>query len=113
MKPVFGNIGVSVEDYTKESLYDLLIANELQDLIDERSLIDSNPFTKNTFLQSGSTGPLREANTLSVHDGFVHHVLDMENFILILRVGILDPDAANSLVDELFSQGLLKPRIRS
>lgn len=33
----------------------------------------------------------------------------MENFLLILRVGILDPDAANSLVEELYSQRLIKP----
>lgn len=113
MKPFFGNIGVCVEDYSKESLYDLFVAHELDDLIDEQSLIDYKPFTEEIFLQSDYPGPYREGNTVSVHEGFIHHVIDMENFMLILRVGILDPEAANSLVDELYSQGIIKPRKES
>ena len=34
----------------------------------------------------------------------------MENYLHILRVGILDPDAANGLIEELYLQGLIKPR---
>ena len=109
----FGNLGVRVGGYTKESLYALLVAHELDDLINEQSLVDSEPFTKNIFLQSEYSGPYIEGNTISVHKGFIQHLIDMENFLLILRVGILDPDAANSLVDELYSQGLIKPRNKS
>ena len=110
MDLVFGYIGVRVEDYTKESLYDLLVEHELDDLMDERSLIESKPFSKNTFLQSVDTGPYVAGSTIGIHEGFIRFVTDMENFILILRVGILDPDAANSLVEELYTQGLIKPR---
>lgn len=113
MKRVFGYIGVRVEDYTKESLYDLLVEHKLDDLMDEHSLIESKPFSKNTFLQSVHAGPYRAGTTIGIHEGFIRYVLDMENFLLILRVGILDPDAANSLVEELYIQGLIKPRNES
>ena len=113
MQLEFGNVGVGVEDYTKESLYALLVEHELNDLIDEQSLIDSEPFTKDMFLQSEYRGPYREGNTITIHKGFIRYVLDMENFLLILSVGILDPDAANSLVEELYTQGLIKPRNES
>ena len=113
MKILFGYLGVSVEDYTKESLYELLVAHELDDLIDEQSLIDSEPFTKDMFLQSEYPGRYREGNNISMHKGFIKYLIDIENFLLILSVGILDPDAANSLVEELYIQGLIKPRNES
>ena len=113
MKPVFGNVGVCVADYTKESLFDLLVEHELDDLIDDLNLKESDHFNKNAFLQSECTGPYRVGNTINVHDGFIHYVIDMENFLLILRVGILDPEAANNLIDELYLQGLIKPRDKS
>ena len=109
MKLDFGNVGVPVEGYTKESLYNLLVEHKLDDLMDEHSLIESEPFSKNTFLQSVATGPYIAGNTIGIHDGFIRFVTNMENFILILRVGILDPDAANSIVGELYIQGLIKP----
>ena len=110
MQPVFGNIGVCVGDYTKESLYALLEEHNLESLIDERYLRDSKPLNQNMYLQSESLGPYKEDNTITIHGGFVHFVTDMENFLLILRVGILDPDAANDLIKELYLQGLIKPR---
>ena len=110
MKLEFGYVGVCVEDYTKESLHELLVAHELDDLIDEQSLIGSEPFTKDIFLQSDCSGPYSVGNTIDIHEGFIQFVTDMENFLLILSVGILDPDAANSLVEELYIQGLIKPR---
>lgn len=110
MKIEFENVGVCVEGYTKESLYALLEKHSLEALMDERYLRDSKPFDQNMYLHSESLGPYREGNTINIHGGFVHFVTDMENFLLILRVGILDPDAANSLVEELYLQGLVKPR---
>ena len=107
MQISFGRIGVCVADYTKESLFNLLVEHELDNLIDDLNLTESDHFNENTFLQSDCAGPYRVGNTLGVHDGFIRYVIDMENFILILRVGILDPDAANSLVEELYSQGLI------
>ena len=110
MKPVFGNVGVCVRGYTKESLYTFLTEHNLETLMVDHYVSDSNHIDKHMYLQSESLGPYREGNTLNIHGGFVHFVTDMENFLLILRVGILDPDAANSLVEELYLQGLIKPR---
>ena len=110
MKIEFGNVGVRVEGYTKESLYALLEEHSLEALIDERYLSGSKPFDQNMYLQSESLGQYEEGNTINIHGGYIHFVTDMENFLLILRVGILDPDVANDLVEELYLQGLIKPR---
>ena len=106
----FGNVGVRVGDYTKESLYTLLEEHNLESLIDERYLRDSSLIDKHMYLQSESLGPYSEGNTINIHGGYIHFVTDMENYLCILRVGILDPDVANSLVEELYLQGLIKPR---
>ena len=113
MKIEFGNVGVYVGGYTKESLYALLEEHNLESLMNERYLHESKPFDQNTYLQSESLGPYKEANTINIHRGFVHFITDMENFLLIIRVGILDPDTANGLVEELYLQGLIKPRNES
>ena len=110
MKLVFGHIGACVEDYTKESLYTLLKDHGLESLIAENHLEASEPFAENMYLQTVYAGSYREGTTIAAYKGFIRFVTDMENFLLILRVGILDPDAANSLVEELYIQGLIKPR---
>ena len=107
---VFGNIGVCVEGFTNESLYAFLESHYLGDLLDKQYFKNSIEFNQNMYLQSEIIGPYREDNTLSVHGGYIRYVTDMETFLLILRTGILSPDAANDLVDELYSQGLIKPR---
>lgn len=106
----FGNLGVCVEGYTEQTLYALLEEHGLEELIDDKYLIASSPFNQNMYLQSEVLGPYIEDNTLTINSGFIHYVTDMDNYLLILRVGILDPDAANSLVDELYLQELIKPR---
>lgn len=110
MRIEFGNVGVCVGGYTKESLHALLEEHNLKSLMDERYLSDSKPFDQNIYLQAESLGPYREGNTLNIYRGYIHFVTDMENYLHILRVGILDADAANSLVEELYLQGLIKPR---
>ena len=110
MKIEFGNLGVCVEGYAKESLYTLLGEHNLESLIDERYLSDSKPFDQNMYLQSERLGPYIEGNVLNIYGGYIHFVTDMENYLHILRVGILDPDVANDLVKELYIQGLIKPR---
>ena len=106
----FGNVGVCVQDYTKESLCELLEAHGLEDLIDESYLRASKPLNQNMYLQSEVLGPYIKDNPITVNSAFIHYVTDMENFLHVLRVGILDADAANSLVEELYLQGLIKPR---
>ena len=110
MHIAFGNVGVCVQDYTKESLYELLEEHGLESLIDERYLRASKPLNQNMYLQSEVLGPYIKDNPITVNSAFIPYVTDMENFLLILRVGILDPDAANDLVEELYLQGLIKPR---
>ena len=111
MKIAFGNVGVRVGGYTKDSLYALLTEHNLQTLMDDHYVSNSSLIGKHMYLQSESLGPYREGNTLNIHGGYIHFVTDMENYLHILRVGILDPDAANDLVEELYLQGLIKPRI--
>ena len=106
----FGNVGVCVEGYTKESLYTILTEHNLETLVDDHYVSDSSLIGKHMYLQSESLGPYREGNTLNIHGGYIHFVTDMENYLHILRVGILDPDVANGLIEELYLQGLIKPR---
>ena len=111
MQPVqFGNIGVCVDDFTKESLYEFLESHCLDELLDNQYFKNSERWTRNMYLQSEIMGPYREYTTINIHGSYVYYVTDMDTFLLILRTGILSPDAANSLVDELYSQGLIKPR---
>ena len=113
MKIEFGNVGVCVEGYTKESLYTLLTDHGLENLIDEDHLEASEPFAENMYLQAEYARSYTEGTTIAVYKGFIQFVTDMDNFLHILRVGILDPDAANSLIEELYLQGLIKPRNES
>lgn len=106
----FGNVGVCVEGHTEVTLYALLKEHGLEDLIDDKYQIASKPFNQDMYLQSDVLGPYVEDITLTINSGFIHYVTDMDNYLLILRVGILDTDAANRLIDELYSQGLIKPR---
>ena len=110
MKIEFGNVGVCVGGYTKESLYAFLTEHNLETLMDDHYLSDSSLIANYMYLQSETLGPYREGITLNIHGGYIQFITDMENYLHILRVGILDPDAANSLVEELYLQGLIKPR---
>ena len=110
MKIKFGNVGVCVGGYTKESLYTLLANHNLEVLMDSRYLSDTTLLDKHMYLQSESLGPYKDGSTINIYGGYIHFITDMENFLLILRVGILDPDTANGLIEELYLQGLIKPR---
>ena len=110
MKIEFGNVGVCVKGCTKESLYTLLEEHNLESLMDECYLSDTTLINKHMYLQSEYAGSYTEGTTIAVYAGFIRFVTDMENYLHILRVGILDPDAANGLIKELYLQGLVKPR---
>ena len=84
--------------------------HRLESLIDESYLRASKPLNQNMYLQSEVLGPYIKDNPITVNSAFISYVTDMENFLLILRTSILDPDAANGLVEELYLQGLIKPR---
>lgn len=110
MSLLFGTIGVCLEGYTKESLHELLEVRKLEDLLDEDCLSNLTPYDENMYLQSGCIGLFKEFATLTVLRGYVQYVTDMDNYLHILCVGLIDPDAANDLVEELHLQGLIKPR---
>ena len=109
MKPLFGDIGVDVKGYTAESIYKLLKDHGLEGLFDDRSR-GTKPFNQNMYLRSADKGLLKEGIAVTVLSYSMPYITDMENFLLILRTGILDPDTANSLVEELYLEGLIKPR---
>ena len=109
MKPLFGDIGVDAKGYTEESIYELLKDHGLEDLFEDIALSGTKHFNQNRYLQSADKGPFEEGIAVSVIRYFTPYITDMENFLLILRTGTLDPDAANSLVEELYLQGLIKP----
>ena len=113
MRIEFGNLGVCVGGYTKDSLYALLTKHNLETLMVDRYLRDSSLIAEYVYLQAENLGPYREGTTLNIYMGYIHFVTDMENYLHILRVGILDADAANDLVEELYLQGLIKPRNES
>ena len=113
MKIEFGNVGVCVGGYTKDSLYALLTKHNLETLMDNRYLNASKLIGKNMYLQPENHGKFKEDSSLNIHEGYIHFITDMENYLHILRVGILDADAANDLVEELYLQGLIKPRNES
>ena len=48
----FGNIGVCVEDFTKESLYEFLESHYLGELLDSHYFKDSSKCTQNMYLQA-------------------------------------------------------------
>lgn len=110
MKPLFGDIGVDVKGYTAESICELLKYHGLEDLFEDVSLRDTKHFNQNMYLQSADKGLFEEGIAVSVLRYSTPYITDMENFLLILRTGILDPDTANSLVEELYLRGLIKPR---
>ena len=109
MKPLFGDIAVCVEGYTVESIYELLEDHGLEDLFSD-SLLDIKPFNQNMHLQSVDKGLFKEGTAVTVLSYSMPYITDMENFLLILGIGIFDPDTANSLVGELYLEGLIKPR---
>lgn len=110
MKVEFGNVGVCVEGYTKESLYTLLAEHSLEALMDNRYLSDSKLIGKDMYLQTENHGKFKEDSFLNIYASVVDYIIDMENYLLILHIGILDPDMANDLIEELYLQGLIKPR---
>ena len=113
MKLVFGDIGVRVKGYTAEAVYELFDDNGLAGLFKYSLVKDTPPFNHTMYLQSANQGLFKEGSTVSIYSYFITYITDMDTFLHILRVGILDPDAANSLIEELYLQGLIKPRNES
>ena len=107
----FGSIGVNVENYTPDSIYKLFIENGLDAFISDRTYLGSeNKYTEGKYLQTEFRGPLADTTTVYVLSGYILYTTDMETYLLILRTALLDIAIANELVNDLYYQGLIKPR---
>ena len=107
----FGDIGVNVENYTPDSICKLFIESGLDAFINSIIYLgNENKYTEGKYLQTDYRGPLTGTTFVRVFTGYVSYTTDMETYLLILRTALLDVDLANELVNDLYYQGLIKPR---
>lgn len=107
----FGCIGVDIEGYSHQGLRRLFEENGLDSFIANHNLLGKDdPYKEGIYLQSECSGPLCESTTLNVLSGYIRYTSDIETYLLILRTALLDITAANALVNEMYYQGLIKPR---
>ena len=107
----FGFIGVNVANYTPSIIHDLLRENGLDTFISNKGFSDPNHvYSDGNYLQTVERGIIRERTCVCVLNGYIHYTTDMDTFLLILRTAVLDINLANSLVNDLYQEGLIKPR---
>ena len=109
----FGSIGVGVKGYTPEGLYSLFVENSLDKFISTSTFLGlgrERVYKEGLYLQTECRGPLVDKTTVYVFSGYISYTTDMETYLLILRTALLDIDLANELVNDLYHQGLIKPR---
>lgn len=107
----FGNIGVDVANYTPGILHDLLNENGLGTFTNNKVFSDPNHvYSEGNYLQAVCRGLLCETTSLYVLSGYINYTTDIETYLLILRTALLDITAANALINEMYYQGLIKPR---
>ena len=107
----FGSIGVDVKDYTPEAIHRLFIENGLDTFIHSIAFIDREQgYRHGNYLQAECRGPLADTTLVYVLSGFIRYTTDMDTYLLILRTALLDVDLANELINDLYYQGLIKPR---
>ena len=107
----FGSIGVDVENYTPEDIHDLFIENGLDTFIKTAHFLGRNSaYTEGKYLQTECRGPIEDTTTVYIYSGYITYTTDMDTYLLILRTALLDTDLANELVNDLYYEGLIKPR---
>ena len=107
----FGSIGVDVANYTTGILHDLLNENGLGTFISNKVFHDPNHvYSEGSYLQTVERGIICERTSICVLKGYIQHTTDMDTFLLILRTAVLDLNLANELVNDLYYEGLIKPR---
>ena len=108
---IFADIGVNVKDYTPDSIYALFQENGLDSFIKSSFFLDrGNAYVSGSYLQSECNGLINESTSLFVFNNYISYTTDMETYLLILRTALLDINLANELVNDLYYQGLIKPR---
>ena len=107
----FGCIGVDVKDYTPEGILRLFIENGLETFIYSATFLGREwGYREGNYLQADCRGPLADTTMVYALCGYIRYTTDMETYLLILRTALLDIDLANELVNDLYYQGLIKPR---
>ena len=107
----FGYIGVDVANYTPSIIHDLLRENGLDTFISNKVFSDPNHvYSEGSYLQTVERGIICEKTSVCVLKGYIHCTTDMDTFLLILRTAVLDLNLANALVNDLYQEGLIKPR---
>lgn len=107
----FGSIGVDVANWTPGSIHDLLTENGLGTFINDHGFYsDNHNYSTGNYLQTDSAGSINEETRVSVLNGYIRYVTDIDTFILILSTALLDMDTANALINDLYYEGLIKPR---
>ena len=110
---LFGDIGVDVKGYTHEGLHSLFVENSLDKFINTSvflGLDSERPCKEGGYLQAECRGPLSYTTVIYVLSGYIRYTTDLDTYLLILSTSLLDIDAANALVNDLYHQGLIKPR---
>lgn len=109
----FGSIGVDVKDYTPEGIHDLFVENGLDKFINTDIFLCLDrelAYKESKYLQTESRGEIDEFTTVYVLCGYIRYTTDMDTYLLILRTALLDTDLANDLINNLYYEGLIKPR---
>lgn len=108
---LFGYIGVDVKNYMPEDLYRLFIENGLETFTHSATFLGREwRYREGNYLQAECRGLLTETTNIYVLSGYIRYTTDMDTYLLILRTALLDTDLANELVNDLYYQGLIKPR---
>ena len=109
----FGEIGVVVKDYTPEGLHSLFVENSLDKFINTHIFLGlgkERVYREGNYLQAECRGLITDRTVVYVLSGYIRYTTDMDTYLLILRTALLDTDLANELVNDLYYQGLIKPR---
>lgn len=107
----FGCVGVDVTSYTSNDLANLFKINGLNAFIANSSFyVSDQDYSEGSYLQTDCAGPICETTSVCVLRGYIRCVTDMETYLLILRTAVLDIEAANVLINDLYREGLIKPR---
>lgn len=109
----FGRIGVKVENYTPEGIHKLFVENGLDNFINTAIFLGldrKRVYKESQYLQAEFRGHITDRTIVYVLSGYIRYTTDIDTYLLVLRTALLDTDLANELVNDLYHEGLIKPR---
>ena len=108
---LFGDIGVNVKNYSPEDIHRLFVESGLDKFINMNFALGREiVYREGDYLQAESRGLISETTIIYILSGYIRYTTDMDTFLLILRTALLDVDLANDLINNLYYEGLIKPR---